>query len=92
MLIYLLEYANNLMSSSASFRKTTLIDGIMASVIAASAVDRGFESRSGQTKHYKIGMFVFLIFWLGEGYYSYYFYKKTYDHVYIYMLYIRVCP
>jgi hypothetical protein len=60
MLIYLLEYANNLMSSSASFRKTTLIDGIMASVIAASAVDRGFESRSGQTKHYKIGSCCFL--------------------------------
>jgi len=60
MLIYLLEYANFLMTSSASFGKTTLIGGIMASVIAASAVDRGFESRSGQTKHYEIGIDCFL--------------------------------
>jgi hypothetical protein len=27
----------------------------MFSVLASSAVDRGFESRSGQTKDYKIG-------------------------------------
>ena len=47
------------MTSSASFGKTTLIGGIMASVIAASAVNRVFESRSGQTKHYKIGICCF---------------------------------
>jgi hypothetical protein len=29
----------------------------MVSVLASSAVDRGFEPRSGQTKDYKIGMF-----------------------------------
>ena len=30
------------------------ISGIMVSVLASSAVDRGFEPRSGQTKDYKI--------------------------------------
>ena len=30
------------------------IGGVMVSVLASSAVDRGFESRSGQTKDYKI--------------------------------------
>ena len=31
----------------------------MVCVLAFSAVDRGFESRSGQTKDYKIGMCCF---------------------------------
>ena len=31
----------------------------MVSVLASSAVDRGFESRSGQTKDYEIGMCCF---------------------------------
>jgi hypothetical protein len=31
----------------------------MVSVLASSAVDRGFEHRSGQTKDYKIGMCCF---------------------------------
>ena len=30
------------------------IGGVMVSVLASSAVDRGFEPRSGQTKDYKI--------------------------------------
>ena len=33
------------------------IGGVMVSVLASSAVDRGFEPRSGQTKDYKIGMY-----------------------------------
>ena len=32
----------------------------MVSVLASSAVDRGFESWSGQTKDYKIGIYCFL--------------------------------
>jgi hypothetical protein len=32
------------------------IDGVMVSVLASSAVDCGFEPRSGQTKGYKIGI------------------------------------
>ena len=30
--------------------------GVMVTVLASSAVDRGFEHRSGQTKDYKIGI------------------------------------
>jgi hypothetical protein len=33
--------------------------GIMVSVLASSAVDRGFQPRSGQTKDYKIGICCF---------------------------------
>jgi len=32
---------------------------IMVSMLASSAVDRGFEPRSGQTKDYKIGIWCF---------------------------------
>jgi hypothetical protein len=35
------------------------IGGVMVSVLASSAVDRGFEHRSGQTKDYKIGICCF---------------------------------
>jgi hypothetical protein len=31
-----------------------LVGGVMVSVLASSAVDRGFEPRSGQTKDYQI--------------------------------------
>jgi hypothetical protein len=33
--------------------------GVMVSVLASSAVDHGFEPRSGQTKDYKIGICCF---------------------------------
>ena len=35
------------------------INGVMVSVLDSSAVDRGFEPRSSQTKDYKIGMCCF---------------------------------
>ena len=35
------------------------ISGVIVSVLASSAVDRGFESRSGQIKDYKIGICCF---------------------------------
>jgi hypothetical protein len=35
------------------------IGGVMVSVLASSAVDRGFEPWSGQTKDYKIGICCF---------------------------------
>ena len=35
------------------------IGGVMVSMLAASVVDRGFESWSGQTKDYKIGICCF---------------------------------
>jgi len=36
-----------------------MASGVMVSVLASSAVDRGFEPRSGQTKDYKIGICCF---------------------------------
>ena len=36
--------------------KVNRIDGVMVSVLVSSAVERGFELRSGQTKDYKIGI------------------------------------
>ena len=44
-----------------STQKHTLnrMGGVMVSVLASSAVDRGFESRSGQTNDYGIGMCCF---------------------------------
>ena len=35
------------------------IGGVMVSVLASSAADRGFEPQSGQTKDYKIGICCF---------------------------------
>jgi hypothetical protein len=35
------------------------IGGVMVSMLASSAVDRGFEPTSGQTKDYKIGICCF---------------------------------
>jgi len=35
------------------------IGGVIVSALASSAVDREFEARSGQTKHYKIGICCF---------------------------------
>ena len=35
------------------------IGGVMVKVLDSSAVDRGFEPRSGQTKDYKIGICCF---------------------------------
>ena len=37
--------------------KVNRIDGVMVSVLASSAVERGFDLRSGQTKDYKIGIY-----------------------------------
>ena len=36
-----------------------LIGGVMVSVFASSMVDHGFESLSGQTEDYKIGIYCF---------------------------------
>jgi hypothetical protein len=35
------------------------IAGVMVSVLVSSVIDRGFESRSGQTKDYNIGIYCF---------------------------------
>ena len=36
-----------------------MISGVMVSVLASSAIDRGFDRRSGQTKDYEIGICCF---------------------------------
>ena len=41
------------------YNNTNHIVGIMISVLSSSAIDRGFEPRSGQTKYYKIGIYCF---------------------------------
>jgi hypothetical protein len=35
------------------------ISGVMVSMLASNAVDRGFKPRSGQTKYYEIGICCF---------------------------------
>ena len=42
----------NLCHTNATINR---IGGLLASVLASSAVNRGLEPRSGQTKDYKIG-------------------------------------
>jgi hypothetical protein len=49
----------NLLSNVKNSLHTNRIGGVMVSVLASSAVDRGFEPRSGQTKDYKIGICCF---------------------------------
>ena len=41
------------------FKLIYRISGVMVSVLDSSAVDRGFEPRSGQTKDYNIGICCF---------------------------------
>jgi hypothetical protein len=52
-----MEYVNYFLDSLTNIRNR--IAAVMVSVLASSAVDRGFEPRSGQTKDYKIGMCCF---------------------------------
>jgi hypothetical protein len=40
------------------FNRTHCIGGIMVSVLASSVVDRGFRPRLGQTKDFKIGIWL----------------------------------
>jgi hypothetical protein len=49
----------NLLSNVKNSLHTNRIGGVMVSVLASSAVDRGFEPRSGQTKDYEIGICCF---------------------------------
>jgi hypothetical protein len=52
-----MEYVNYFLDSLTNIRNH--IAAVMVSVLASSAVDRGFEPRSGQAKDYKIGMCCF---------------------------------
>ena len=53
--VYTARFWNNLLH----VRSQNRIGGGMVSVLASSVVDRGFESRSGQTKDFKIGICCF---------------------------------
>ena len=50
----LLSYCNKVYSRG-SINQKHRIGGVMVCVLASSAVDRGFEPQSGQTKDYNIG-------------------------------------
>ena len=54
----LLSYCENVYSRGNINQKHGF-GGVMVGVLASSAVDRGFELRSGQTKDYKIGICCF---------------------------------
>ena len=43
------------------FFKMHCIGGVMVTVLASSAVDRGFETQTSQTKDYKIGIGCFFL-------------------------------
>jgi hypothetical protein len=50
---------NNKEVSNVYVSRINHVSGVMVSMLAQSAVDRGFESWSGQTKDYKIGICCF---------------------------------
>jgi len=52
------------------FRKFSFMCDVMASVLASSAVDRGFEPRPGETIDYKIGIYCY-DFMINTGYTSF---------------------
>ena len=54
----LLSYCDNIYSRG-NINQKHHIGGVMVSVLDSSAVDRGFEPRSGQDKDYSIGMCCF---------------------------------
>ena len=54
----LLSYCDKVYSRG-NINQKHCIGGVMVSVLASSAVDRGFEPRSDQTKDYKIGICCF---------------------------------
>ena len=54
----LLSYCNKVYSRD-NINQKHRIGGVMVSMLASSAVDRGFDPRSGQTKDYKIGICCF---------------------------------
>ena len=54
----LLSYCDKVYSRG-NINQNHRIGGVMACLLASSAVDRGFEPQSGQTKDYKIGICCF---------------------------------
>ena len=52
-------YYYNIIFISINYNEKNLIGSVMVSVLVLSAVDRGFELRSGQTKYFEIGICCF---------------------------------
>ena len=50
---------NELILFPLTSNNSNRIGGVMVSVLASNAIDRGFESRSSHTKDYKIGICCF---------------------------------
>ena len=63
----LLSYCDKIYSRG-NINQKHRIGGVMVSVLASSVVDRGLESRSGQTKDYKIGICCFSAFSVSVSY------------------------
>jgi hypothetical protein len=59
MCFWLTEPFLNALDMRLSSNNKNCIDDVIVSVLTSSAVDRGFEPRSGQTKDNKIGMYCF---------------------------------
>ena len=51
-----LDVNHHMQVNDVTSQTTNHISGIMVCMLASSAADCGFESRSGQTKDYKIGI------------------------------------
>ena len=54
-------YVTNILCSCSLSKVSNRNSGVMVSVLASSAVDRGFEKRSCQTKDYTIGICCFSV-------------------------------
>jgi hypothetical protein len=54
-----IQYLGYIQRKQQHTKRTNHIGGVMVSMFASSAVDHGFEPRSGQTKDYKIGICCF---------------------------------
>jgi hypothetical protein len=53
-----LNHISSVASTASQLDAMNRIGGVMVSLLASSAVDRGFDPRSGQTKDYKVGIWL----------------------------------
>ena len=57
--VFIILKSGKLFNPRSDLIKSNLINGIMVNVLALSAVDHGFEPRSGKTRGYEIGICCF---------------------------------
>ena len=58
-MLYPGEYISGLVILKLIMKRDHCIVGVMVRMLASSVVDRGFESQSGQTKDYEMGICCF---------------------------------